>query len=234
MILAGEPFYAGANFASISNHHFTIFHGEHRPQLYRKKIFPIMEDFLNKTSGSFRIIYNGLAGASIEDHEHFQTTSIQFPIEVINFEEKDIIYQKEGVRILNPYYYLPLWIVEGNNKDKLNHILNHVIEQWHLKQPDYHTENILGIKENSLFRFFIFFRERRKLNVREKEGALATFEVAGLFVFSGFEKKVTGEKIRKNFFYLLSLDIIKNILKKVAPRDILNPNNIINGLNGHR
>lgn len=112
----------------------------------------------------------------------------------------------------------------------MNHILNNLINQWHSQRPNYHTENILGVKSGSLFRFFIFLRDRNKLDVKEKEGALATFEVAGLLVFSEFVKKTAGEKLEKGFFYLLTLDIIKNILKKIAPKDNLNPNSLKMGL----
>jgi len=227
LILDGERFYAGANFASISDNHFTIFHKQHRPQKYRKKIFSIMTDFLNQTGGSFCIIYNGLAGASIEAHEHFQTTSIRFPVESIKYNNRNIFFDDKNLRILKPNYYLPLWIIEGKKYSKLIPTLNRFILQWHLQKPEEHTENILGIKIGSLFRFFIFLRERSKLKVPGRAGALATFEASGLFVFSEFSENTIREKSKKDFFSSLSLDIIKNMLKKIAPKDVLELNNIM-------
>jgi len=227
LILDGERFYAGANFASICDNHFTVFHKQHRPQKYRGKIFSIMTDFLNQTSGSFRIIYNGLAGASIAAHEHFQATSIRFPVESIKCNNRNIFFNDKDLQILKPNYYLPLWIIEGKKYSKLISALNHFILQWHLQKPEEHTENILGIKIGSLFRFFIFLRERSKLKVPGKAGALATFEASGLFVFSEFSENTIGEKSKKDFFSSLSLDIIKNMLKKIAPKDVLEQNNIM-------
>jgi len=233
LTLDGERFYVGANFASISDNHFTIFHKQHRPQKYRKKIFSIMTDFLNQTGGSFRIIYNGLAGASIEAHEHFQTTSIRFPVESIKYSDQNIIYKHKDVQITKPDYYLPLWIFEGKKESELICLLDYFIRYWHSSKPDDHTENILGIKMDSLFRFFIFFRERSKLKVIEKTGALATFEASGLFVFSEFSKNTIGRKSRKDFFSSLTLDIIKNMLKGIAPNDNLELDDIAEFLGQH-
>jgi len=217
-----ELFYIGANFASISDNHFTIFHMQHRPQKYRKKIFSIMMDFLNKTNGEFRIIYNGLAGASIEAHEHFQTTSIRFPVESMKCNDQNIFYKHKDVQIFKPDYYLPLWIFEGEKKSELNCLLDYFIRYWHSSNPHEHTENVLGIKIDSLFRFFIFLREKSKLKSIEKTGAMATFETSGLFVFSEFLKRKVKGKSEKHFFSSLTLDIIKNMLKGIAPSDNLN------------
>jgi len=219
--LGGEQFYLGANFASISDNHFTIFNQKHRPQEYRKDIFRVMMDFLNQCYGSFRIIYNGLAGASIQAHEHFQTTSICFPIESINYSSKDYFLNSTDLRIIQPKYYLPLWIVEGTNQSKLISVIDYLIRQWHLQKPDEHTENILGVRINSSFRFFIFLRERKMLRTPEHTAALATFEMSGLFVFSEFLKRKKSGKSEKDFFSLITLDIIKNMLKKIAPVDNL-------------
>ena len=43
----------------------------------------------------------------------------------------------------------------------------------------------------------------------ERAGALATFEAAGFFVFSEFSGNTIGINSGKDFFYSLSLDIIK-------------------------
>ena len=217
-----EPFYIGANFASISDNHFTVFHQQHRPQKYRKKIFSIMIDFLNKTTGEFRIIYNGLAGASIEAHEHFQTTSIRLPVESIKYNDQNIFYKHKDVQIIKPDYYLPLWIFEGKKESELICLLDHFIRYWHSSKSHEHTENVLGIKMDSLFRFFIFLREKSKLKSIEQTGALATFETSGLFVFSEFLKRKVKGKSEKDFFSSLTLDIIKNMLKGIAPSDNLN------------
>jgi hypothetical protein len=180
-----------------------------------------MMDFLHQSSDNFRIIYNGLAGASIEVHEHFQTTSICFPVESICYNHQDILYARKNLWIIKPKYYLPLWIVEGDEQSKMISILDHLIKKWHSQKPNEYTENILAVKNDSLFRFFVFLRERSKLKTMEHVSALATFEAAGLFVFSDFLKKCIEGKSGKDFFSSLTLDIITNMLKKIAPNDNL-------------
>ena len=91
---------------------------KHKPQRYHEDIPRILNDFVDLTEGHFRTLFNGLAGASIEGHEHLQATTEELPIEHIGIQDKDVIYQRDDISVLRPKYYGPLWLVEGENKTK--------------------------------------------------------------------------------------------------------------------
>ena len=220
--LNNEIFFAGANFAPITNNHFTIFPFQHRPQKYNKKTLFIMEDFLDQTKGNFRIIFNGRAGASIEKHEHFQGTSIPLPIEKIDLNNQNIIFHHKSLQIFHPFYYLPLWVFQAQKKDLLNQHLDIFLKKWRQINPEFHTQNLLALKKGQSYFFYLFLRHRKKLIVKEKAGAPATFEASGLFVFSVkpiFDK----DMIKKDpiFRGLTDFDIIIKILDNISP--VLSP-----------
>ncbi len=213
--LAGEQFFIGANFASIADNHFTIINKRHRLQKYRKKIPTIMVSLLEKTGDSFRIIYNGLAGASIEDHEHFQAVTRKMPIESIKIDPSDLVYNKNETRTFSPKYYSPLWIVEGKDKSKIATLVNDLVLQWQSINPE-NTENLLATKDNDLYKFFIFLRNKQKLYSEGKEGTMATFELSGFIVLSKSESEYQSLDER-NTFDNISLEKIKEMLTAISP-----------------
>lgn len=194
--LAGEKFYIGANFAYITNNHFTVMNAKHRPQQYRKEIPKILNDFIDKTDGYFRAIFNGLAGASIKGHEHLQATTEEFPIEQIQISEEDVKYESDDIKISQPKYYIPVWVVEGKNKTKIEKAVDEVIKKWHSirKQhsmsewvsliEQYNTENIITARQGSVYRTFIILRDKRRLTAPGKKTDMATFEAGGNIVLS--------------------------------------------------
>ncbi len=217
MDLRGEKYYAGANFAYITNNHFTLMSEEHRPQQYQKKILEVLNDFIDKTDGYFRTIFNGLAGASIEEHEHMQVTTEEFPIERTRIENKSVTYENNDVRVSNPKYYCPLWVAEGTGKRKVEDAADKIISKWH-GLDEQHTVNIIATKSDNQYRIFIILRDRSKLAGKGKKGAMASFETGGSIILS-YEPKVTigKETNERETFDKANLETIKRLLKDITP-----------------
>ena len=219
MNFQGEKYYAGANFAYITNNHYTIMSEEHRPQQYRKKILEALDDFIDKTGGYFRAIFNGLAGASIEEHEHIQSTTEEFPIERLKIENRDIIYENNDIRISNPKYYCPIRVVEGTGRAKTEDAADKIISKWHNMDGQYHTINIIAAKPDNQYRIFIILRDKRKLVGNGKSGAMASFETGGNVILS-YEPKVKSgkETNERETFDKTNLETIKGLLKDITPK----------------
>ena len=80
--LSGRDYFAGANFAWIADHHYTVMAEEHIDQDFTGHILPAMLDLHHRTDGEFRVLYNASsAGATIPWHLHYQVTSTRLPIE---------------------------------------------------------------------------------------------------------------------------------------------------------
>ncbi|MDP6626001.1 MAG: DUF4922 domain-containing protein [Nitrospinota bacterium] len=217
MDLRGEKYYAGANFAYITNNHFTIMNAEHRPQQYRKKILEALIDFIDQTGGCFRAIFNGLAGASIEEHEHMQATTETFPVEKIRIENNDVIYETNDIRVFNPKYYCSLWLVEGKDKIKTESAANKIIANWHCLDEQNHTVNIIVVRPDNQYRIFIILRDKRKLSGRGKE-LMASFEAGGNIILSYEPKVKRGQEINeRETFDRVNLEKIKEMLKDISP-----------------
>jgi len=217
--LAGERFYIGANFAYITDNHFTLMRAEHRPQQYRKNILRVAKEFVEKTEGIFRAVFNGLAGASIKEHEHLQATTEEFPLERIGIKKEEIIYEAEGVKVSLPKYYLPVWIVEGKDKVKNEYIADRIIVKWQ-SLSEHHTENIIVAKSADSYRTFIFLRDKRRLVGAGKKGGMAVYEAGGKIIFS-YEPKVDreGEINERKTFEAANLETVKQLLRDISPPD---------------
>lgn len=218
--LVGEKFYIGANFAYITDNHFTLMSAEHRPQQYRKEILQVANEFIDKTEGVFRAVFNGLAGASIKEHEHLQATTEEFPLERIKVKkEEDIIYENDDIRISRPQYYLPVWIVEGKDKVRNEWTADKIIGRWQ-SLSEHHTENIIAAKAGDSYRTFILLRDKRRLAGVGKKGAMAVYEAGGKIVLS-YEPKVKGEGEvnERETFEGASLETVKQLLKDISPEE---------------
>jgi hypothetical protein len=217
--LAGERFYAGANFSYITNNHFTIMNGRHRPQHYRKEIPRILNDFAEKTAGHFRAIFNGRAGASILWHEHIQATTESFPIEQIRIDDAHIIHERGGTRVSRPDYYIPVYVIEGSDKERVAGITDRIIEFWHgLNQTD-HTENIIAAKSAGQYRTFVILREANKLSADKagKKGALAAFETGGNIILSYQAEPGANDVDERETFERATLETIRQLLGEISP-----------------
>jgi hypothetical protein len=218
MRLAGEDYFAGANFAYIENNHFTIISARHRRQRYEKHILASLIDFVLKTDGFFRVIFNGLAGATILWHEHLQATTEPFPVESIRIRDKDIVVQKTGFRVSRPFYYLPLWVVEGNNSNAIIEATDHIIVRWQKLNPEKHTENVITAKSGKLFRIFIFLRDTRRQAGKGKFGGMASFECGGSIVLSYKPKPGQKGKLdEQRTFNHADIDTVRRLLAEIKP-----------------
>lgn len=218
--LAGEIFYVGANFACITDNHFTVMNAEHRPQQYRKEMPAIMNDFVDRTDGSFRAIFNGMAGASILEHEHLQATTEEFPIERIKIGGEDLFYEGNKVSILRPRYYVPVWIVEGIDKIGVNLTVDRIIREWHRLDQQYYTVNIISTKmqDRNLFRTFIILRDKRRLVGPWKRSAMASFEAGGCIVLSCKSGAKEGLEIDEGYiFNNATIEMMKEMLIGISP-----------------
>lgn len=224
--LAGETYFAGANFAYITNNHFTIMSYEHRPQKYHKRVLQSLCDFIDKTDGSFRGIFNGLAGASIKEHEHTQVTTEEFPIEKINLSKEDIIFEKSDLKILSPKYYLPLSLIEGKDKTGVIDAADKIINEWQSLDEN-HTVNIIAVRQENLYRLFVILRDKRKLTGEGKSGAMASFEAGGSVVLSSEPKSKGSDEINeRETFDNANLETIKKMLGDISPDRQLDLNGI--------
>lgn len=215
--LEGERFYAGANFAFITNNHFTLMHAEHRPQGYRREIPRIMNAFIERTAGIFRIISNGLAGASIKQHEHLQFTTEPFPIEKIRIRPEDRVTEGGGIRIACPPYALPVWVVEGEGRKAVESAIHEILERWH-DLNELHTENLIAVRTGQRFRMFIILRDASKLAGPGKIGVMAAFETGGIVVMSYHPPRARESEVdERATFDGADLNALKRMLKDIAP-----------------
>jgi hypothetical protein len=217
--LAEEKFYAGANFAYITNNHYTLMNSEHRPQRYRKKVLEILNDFLDQTKGFFRVIFNGLAGASIEWHEHLQATTEPFPVEQARLKPQDIVHQGPHCTVSQPLYYVPLWVVEGTDRDQCESAADILIRKWQSLNERKHTVNIIAARSEDAYRMFIVLRDKDKLagDTAGKKGAMAAFETGGNIVLSYKPPPGKDEVNEKRTLDSADLDIVKQLLYSVRP-----------------
>lgn len=206
LCLAGQTYFAGANFAPLAINHFTVIRADHRSQRYAKAIVPVMRSFTDLVNGSYGAVFNGLAGASIVEHEHFHATTTHFPVERIRVDPEDIVFESDGIRVSRPKYYLPLFIVEGANNIETEEAANRIIAKWHDLDAGHNTENIILVKTDDMYRVFIFLRDTKLLRPSGKKGAIAAFECGGCIITSEAE-----------FWHTADLESIKLILADVAP-----------------
>ena len=217
--LAGGSFYIGANIAFIMNNHFTIMNELHISQVYDKVVIESLNDFVDKVDGCFRVISNGLAGASIKEHLHLQAVSNEFPIERICVKDGDLVYQKDGVVVYVPAYYLTVWIIEGRLKEEVNSVAHMMIQKWFELNIQYHTINIIAVKdaEKRKFRTFIIPRDIRKLYGAGKRGTMAAFEAGGYIVLSGDRKQGINDGIdERGTFNNADLGLVKQMLRDIS------------------
>ena len=243
MTLAGEAFYAGVNFAWITNNHFTVINAQHQDphtqlpsQKYRKKILAVLNDFIDKTGGRFVALFNASAGASIQDHEHLQVTTEPLPIQTIRTTDADVVYWNSNVRVSKPAYYLPLWVVEGRDKSKIETTTDIVLQAWHgLNQQD-HTENLIAAKSGCMYRTFVILRDKNKLAGAKagKKGAMAAFEAGGHIVLSHRPEDTKKNIDERQTFDKASLETVKTLLRAIHPdeQDCVRLSNMIRTIFG--
>ena len=216
--LAGEEYNLGANFAYISNNHFTLMCSEHRPQAYARHVLDVLCDFVDQTAGHFRGIYNGMAGASIPWHEHLQVTDVPFPVEQIRIAPHDVVRDDGTVRVSRPFYYTSAWVIEGAEPGCVCEAADRVITEWHRLNEEHHTENVIAAKTDGKIRIFVFPRDTRRLGGQGKFGDMASFECGGSIVLSYAPPEDKPEDTNeRQTFEAANLSTVVRLLGDIAP-----------------
>jgi hypothetical protein len=193
--LAGQKYFAGANFAWIELDHYTILAAEHTDQAYSRHGLEAMLELHTRTEGRFRVLFNGSgAGASIPWHLHYQITTSPMPIEQMP-AEKAANYPTT-VHVFNA--------ARGGIDEA-----HGVIAAWIAKDPENHTINtLIAAAEGGHTRIFVFPRDARRATATNK-GLVGGFEVAGDFVLSAPNERAS--------FDDASVEIARSILSQVKP-----------------
>jgi hypothetical protein len=189
LTLNGEAFILGSNFAPITDNHFTVIPGEHRPQHYHIGILQAGFELAAATGGSFRVLFNGRAGASILGHEHLHATNTRLPVEALTPDSGLHLYRRSGLTISQPDYPLPLWLIEGDAAAAVAAAGDRLITAWQRLNQQRHSENLLLTFEAGRYRLFIAPRDLSRLTAPGRTAAMGSFETAGLLVLSHKSEK---------------------------------------------
>jgi len=195
MTLAGRDYLAGANFAWIEPHHFTVMDAEHTDQAYSRHTLDAAIDLHCQTGGRFRVLFNGPdAGATIPWHMHFQITTAAMPIEAINPDR--VSRYPTAVRRFD--------VTNGEEADRAHALAR----QWIDLAPSRHTVNLLVAAPAGAPCVFLFPRDQRRATA-EGKGLVGGFEVAGDFVLSAPAERAV--------FQQSSAQTARRILEQVCP-----------------
>jgi hypothetical protein len=194
LTLAGEDYFAGANFAWIEPGHFTVMSAAHRDQAYTRHLLEAMLDLHVRTTGQFRVLFNGSgAGATIPWHLHMQITDVPMPIETL----------RAGAEEHYPTAVRRFRLAE----DGLNRA-DQTIDQWLNSDQSHRSINLLVASPNGDTEIFFFPRDRR-LATAEGKGLVGGFEVAGDFVLSAPHEEET--------YRNASVAVAVEILSQISP-----------------
>jgi hypothetical protein len=166
--LAGGSYFAGANFAWISQHHFTVMSAQHTDQQFTGHVLDAMLDLHRQAGGGFRVIYNGsLAGATIPWHLHYQITSEPFPVEALAPGSESTY---------------PTDVQRFTGKQSV-HGASSAVADWEQLDPGNHRVNLLVSGPATDPVVHVFKRDTRLTRTVEK-GLIGGFEVCGDLVYS--------------------------------------------------
>jgi len=217
--LSERAYYCGANFAPITDNHFTLMTSEHVEQKYDSDVLSSMIEFVKQTCGNYKAVFNGRAGASILTHLHLQATTEKFPVESIDRKDDKYLVDRKRITVTKPGYYIPLYIVSGSDFGMVEKYSDRIILSWIEINPAINTQNIIVIKDGDFLTIYIFLRDRKRLVDNGREGDMGTFECAGNLVLSS-EVTVMGQSGNERYLYdNVNLDVIRTLLKQIAPDD---------------
>ena len=168
MSAGGRTWHAGANFAWLSQNHFTVMAEEHSDQAFEQSVVQAMLDLHEQTHGAFRIVFNGAhAGATIPWHLHLQVTTDPFPVE-------DLLPDRiEG-------YPTPVQVFRAT--DSVSAVVAAHVASWEQLDPDHHRVNLLVAPHNGIPSVFVFLRDTRA-TIAANKGLMGGWEVAGDFAY---------------------------------------------------
>jgi hypothetical protein len=190
--LSGREYLAGANFAWIAEHHFTVMAAEHVDQGFTDHALDAMLDLHRRTEGSFRVVYNGAqAGATIPWHLHFHVTSEAFPVERLAIGAE-------------PRYPAA---VSRFGSDETSAALT-AAHRWIGRDPEFHRINALVAGATGRPTIHVFLRDRRLTHAPDK-GLIGGFEMCGDLVYS--------EPATRPVFERATSSDLRRILEAVRP-----------------
>jgi hypothetical protein len=184
LVLNNEPYVLGANFAPITDNHFTVIPHMHRSQHYHPGVLQAGFDLVIASNGAFRALFNGRAGASILEHEHLHASDTRLPIEMLDSSTVSTRYREGAATVSQPDYPLPLWLIEGNELAAVIDLGHRLITAWQALNPQRHSENLLMTRRGGHYRLFVIPRDLARLTAPERTAAMGSFEAAGLIVLS--------------------------------------------------
>jgi hypothetical protein len=194
LTLAGQEYFAGANFAWIELDHFTVFSKTHQDQAYSEHTLPAMIDLHRQTDGRFRVLFNGPgAGATIPWHLHYQITTEAMPVEALN-PGGEVSY--------------PTSVQRYKAEPERQHQAHEFAAGWVARDPENHTVNVLIAPGGDEPMIYIFPRDQRHAKA-ENKGLVGGFEMAGDFVMSAPAEREPFENA--------TADLAIQILQQVCP-----------------
>jgi hypothetical protein len=193
MTLAGRDYFAGANFAWIADHHFTVMSAEHVDQDLTRTSLEAMLELQQLTGGEFRVLYNGAeAGATIPWHLHYQITSESLPVESLAVgRERD--------------YPAAMQRFEGESAvDEADF----AVKDWKTRDPYNNRVNVLVAGAKAAPIIHVFRRDVR-LSRAPAKGLIGGFEMCGDLVYS--------EPDKRRVFEEASAPMVREVLEAVRP-----------------
>lgn len=159
----GRRWWAGANFAWLSPHHFTVMADDHVDQAFDATVLAAMSDLHRQTEGEFRVLFNPPdAGATIPWHLHLQVTTARFPIEDLAPGGEDA-------------YPTTVWRFPAGSEQSAGQRVG----EW-LDSAGGHRANVLVAGSGEVF---VVPRESARSHASRK-GLMGGYEVSGDFVYS--------------------------------------------------
>jgi hypothetical protein len=190
MTLAGRDYVAGANFAWIAKHHYTIMAMDHLDQAFTADVLAAMIELHERTGGTFRVIYNAdHAGATIPWHLHLQVTSEEFPVESL----------APGAEASYPAALARFDVAAEATA---------FADDWLDRDPDHHRSNVLVTGPADAPVIHVFRRDRRLTHAAAK-GLIGGFEMCGDLVYSEPDKRAIFEEA--------TAATVREVLEEVRP-----------------
>lgn len=191
--LAGNDYYAGANFAWISRDHFTVMAANHTDQVFDSDGLEAMLELHARAEGRFRVVYNAPdAGATIPWHLHFQITSERFPIESL----------PPGHEARYPAALRRFPAGAGTEAALA------FASGWAQRDPEHHRVNVMIAGPEPSPTIHVIGRDTR-LSHAPGKGLMGGFEACGDFIYS--------EPGARHVFEQASGDLARSLLTAVRP-----------------
>jgi hypothetical protein len=210
-----------ANPAPIFERHFTIVHGQHRPQMIASSLTQLLE-LTCDLAPDFTVFYNGPAcGASAPDHLHFQAIPANIlPLELSITDHFRLIKNASVQLYRVDKIDRCVVLLKGSDKDCVQENFNRLIKaaQNVISVSGEPMINVLCFYTDNSWRLLIFFRSKHRPEAFFAAGeqrffvSPGTIDMAGIIITPLIEN-----------FQCLNAAQIRNIYREVSlPEETLN------------